>query len=195
MISFSLAPVTYDDILKIVNTLDTAKASQQSDISAKILKQNSDCFAEYFYENINQCISKSIFPSDLKLADVTPVYKKKSKNSKDNYRPLSILSNISKIYERCIYDQIHPFFDSLLSKYQCGFDNGGVFGALLTDLLKAFDCLPHELLIAKLDAYGFEKSYLKLIHNYLSNRKQRIKINNKIVLGARYCLELHKGQY
>ena len=196
--SFSFGPVTYDDVLKIVNTLDTAKVSQQSDIPTKILKQNSDYFAEYFYENINQCISKSIFPSDLKLA-VTPVYKKKSKNSKGNYRPVSILSNISKIYERCIYDQIQLFFDSLLSKYKCGFrrgynaqhclitliekwkksvDNGGAFGALLIDLSKAFDCLPHELLIAKLDAYGFDKSSLKLIHSYLSNRKQRVKIND-----------------
>ena len=87
-----------------------------------------------------------------------------------------------------------------MSKYQCGFrrgynaqhclitliekwkksvDNGGAFGALLTDLSKAFDCLPHELLIAKLDAYGFDKSSLKLIHSYLSNRKQRVKINDR----------------
>ena len=158
--------------MKKVNTLDTAKTSQQSGIPTKILKQNSDYFAEYFYENISQCISKSIVPSNLKLADVTPVYQKKSKN----YRPVSMLSNISKIYERCIYDQIQLFFDSLLSKYQCGFrrgynaqhclitliekwkksvDNGGAFVALLTDLSKAFDCLPHKLLIAKLDAYGF----------------------------------------
>ena len=115
--SFPFGPVTYDDVLKIVNTLDTAKASQQSDIPTKILKQNADYFAEYFYENINQCISKSIFSSDLKLADVTPVYQKKSKNSKDNYRPVSILSNSSKIYGRCIYDKIQLFFDSLLSKY------------------------------------------------------------------------------
>ena len=196
--SFSFGPVTYDDVLKIVNTLDTVKTSQQSDIPTTILKQNSDYFAEYFYENISQCISKLIFPSDLKLADVIPVYKKKSKNSKDNYRPVSILSNISKIYERCIYDQIQHFFDSLLSKYQCGFrrgynaqhclitlivkwksvDNGGAFGVLHTDLSKAFDCLPHELLIAKLDAYGFDKRSLKLIHSYLSNRKQRVKIND-----------------
>ena len=134
----------------------------------------------------------------MKLADVTPVYKKKPKNFKDNYRPVSILSNISKIYERCIYDQIQLFFDSLLSKYQCGIgrgyniqhclitliekwkksvENGGAFGALLTDLSKTFDCLPHKLLIAKLDAYSFDKSSLKLIHSYLSNRKQRVKIN------------------
>ena len=135
----------------------------------------------------------------MKLADITPVYKKKSKNSKDHYRSVSILSNISKIYERCTYDQIQLFFDSLLFKYQCGFrigynsqhclinliekwkksvGNGGAFGALLTDLSKAFDFLPHELLIAKLDAYCFDKSSLKLIHSYLSNRKQRVKIND-----------------
>ena len=78
--SFSFGPVTYDDVLKKVNTLDPAKASRQSDIPTKILKQNSNYFAEYFYENINQCISQSIFPSDLKLADVTPVYKKEVEN-------------------------------------------------------------------------------------------------------------------
>ena len=57
-------------------------------------------------------------------------------------------------------------------------DNGGVFGALLTDLSKAFDCIPHDLIIAKLEAYGFHIDALKLIHNYLSNRKQRVKVND-----------------
>ena len=88
------------------NNLDTAKASQQPDIPTKILKENSDYCAEYFCGNINQCILKSMFQPDFKLADVTPVYKKKSKKLKDNYRPVSILSNISKIYEKCLYDQI-----------------------------------------------------------------------------------------
>ena len=103
------------------------------------------------------CSAISLFPSDLKLANATPVYKKNSKNSKDKYRPVSTLSNISKIYGRCISDEIQLFFDSLLSKYQFGFrkgyntknclisviekrkksdDNGSVFGALLTDLTK-----------------------------------------------------------
>ena len=67
--SFSFAPTTYDGVLKKVKTLDTAKAFLQSEIPTKILKLNSDYFAEYFYENINRCISKSIFPSDLKLAE------------------------------------------------------------------------------------------------------------------------------
>ena len=113
---------------------------------------------------------------------------------------MRILSNMSKIYERCLYDQIEVFFDSILSKYQCRFrrgynaqhclitliekwkksvDNGGAFGALFTDLSKAFDCLSHELLIAKLDAYGFDKNALKLVNSYLTYRKQRVKINDK----------------
>ena len=66
-------------------------------------------------------MEQSLFPHDLKLADVAPVYKKKFKASKDNYRPVSTLSNISKVYERYIYDQIQIYFDKILSKYQCGF--------------------------------------------------------------------------
>ena len=64
---FPFGPVAYNDVLKKLNTLDTTKASPQSDIPTKILKQNSKYFAEYIYENINQCISKSIFPSDLMM--------------------------------------------------------------------------------------------------------------------------------
>ena len=67
---------------------------------------------------------------------------------------------------------------SLIEKWKKSIDNGGAFGALITDLSKAFDCLSHELLIAKLEAYGFDEKSLKLIYNYLSNRKQRVKIND-----------------
>ena len=57
-------------------------------------------------------------------------------------------------------------------------DNGGVFGVLLTDLSKVFDRIPHDLIIAKLEAYGFLIDALKLINDYLSNRKQRVKLND-----------------
>ena len=68
---------------------------------------------------------------------------------------------------------------TLIQKWKKTVDNGIAFGALFTDLSKAFDCLSHEFLIAKLDAYGFDKNALKLVNSYLSNRKQRVKINNK----------------
>ena len=191
--------VQHEDILRKTKNLHVSKTSQQSNIPTKILIENCKYFSCYFHKNINYCLEQSLFPHDLKLVDVAPGYKKISKASKDNYRPVSILSNMSKVYERCIYDQIQAYFDKILSKYQCGFrkgynsqhclialiekwkksvDNGGAFGALLTDLSKAFDCLSHELLIAKLHAYGFDKRSLVLIYNYLSNRKQRVKVND-----------------
>ena len=138
-----------------------------------------------------------MFPDELKEADITPVFKKGSKSEKENYRPVSILSNISKIYERCMYDQLSEYFEGILSKYQCGFrkghgaqhclvvliekwkkylDKGNHFGVLLTDLSKAFDVIPHDLLIAKLYAYELDSRTLKLLNNYLSNRKQRVRI-------------------
>ena len=103
------------------------------------------------------------------------------------------------IFERIIFRQISNYMESFLSKYQCGFrkgfstqhclffmlekwkrvvDNRKVFGIWLTTLSKAFDCLSHELLLAKLNAYGFSISALKLIYSYLANRKQRTKINS-----------------
>ena len=103
-----------------------------------------------------------------------------------------------KIFEKIIRKQITNFMDPLLSKYQCGYRRGFIaqncllamlekwkslvdkekaFGVLLTDLSKAFDCLLHELIIAKLNAYGFSLSALKLIQSYLSERKQKTKIN------------------
>ena len=67
---------------------------------------------------------------------------------------------------------------SMLEKWKRAVDNGKAFGLLLTDLSKAFDCLSHELLLAKLHAYGFSFAALRLIHSYLTNRKQRTKVNS-----------------
>ena len=98
-----------------------------------------------------------------------------------------------------MFKQISEFFENIFSKNQCGsrkghstqqcllatlekwkrsVDSGKAFGALLTDLSKALDCLDHELLIAKLNAYGFSLPALRLIHDYLSHRKQRTRVNS-----------------
>ena len=151
------------------------------------------------YENINKCIISSTFLDEIKLAEVIPIFKKDDRTCKNNYRPISILPNLSKIYEKCLYDQLSNFFEQILSNYQFGFRKGisaqqclmvfiekwknvvdqkGVFCALLTDLSKAFDSLNHDLLIAKLHNYGFQTASLKLIHSYLTNRKQNVRIGN-----------------
>ena len=195
----SFTPVSIEEVKRAIESLDPKKAAQEKDIHTNILKQNSDFFAFHVQKDINASISTSKFPNDLKEANVIPVYKKKSKLSKENYRPISILPNFSKVDERCLYDQISKYFETRFSKFQCGFrkgysaqhcllaiiekwktavDNGGVFAALLTDLSKAFDCIPHDLIIAKPAAYGFDTNALRLIHNYLYKRKQRVKINS-----------------
>ena len=198
-IKFAFEEIDLASIEKEIHNLKMNKASQSSDIPTKIIKENVDIFAEFLWKSINSSIKSSTFPSCLKLADVTPLHKKGKKNEKDNYRPVSILPTLSKCFEKCMFSQMSAYFDEIFSKYQYGFrkgyssqqcllallekwkaavDKGKVFGALLTDLSKAFDCLNHELLVAKLNAYGFTLPALKLVHDYLSDRKQRASVDN-----------------
>ena len=138
-------------------------------------------------------MNKGVFPDELKHADVKPIYKKESRNKKGNYRPVSILPNLSKIFEHCMYDQLKDYFDKILSKYQCRFRKGfsilhcllamieklpksldragRASAALLTDLSKVSGCLQHDLLIAKLHAYDIKNGSLNLLLSYLKNRK------------------------
>ena len=137
------------------------------------------------------------FPSNLKNADICPIFKKLDPLCKANYSPVSILPTLSKVYEKIFHQQIYEYFNCIFSKYLCGFrrghstqhcllfmleklkrarDKGQVTGILLTDLSKAFDSISHELLIAKLYAYGFSIDSLKLINDYLSDRMQKNKV-------------------
>ena len=172
--SFKFRETNIDEIKRYINSLDPKKASQKRDMNTTILKKNDFFFAEYIRNDINASILNPKFHNELKQADIIPAHKKKSKLSKENYRPISILPNISKVYERCLYNQISDYFEDILSKYQCGFrkgysaqhclsvmierwkqmvDCGGVFGALLTDLSKAFDCIPHDLIMSSTRIY------------------------------------------
>ena len=141
-----------------------------------------------------------IYPSPLKTADVTPLPKDENKDMKSKYRPVSLIPLLSKVFEDIMSEQISHFAESFLSPYlfayriahsseQCllvmiemwrqALDEHKVAGAVLTDLSKAFDCLSHDLLIAKLDAYGFGKSALKFIYSYLTDRTQRVKVDGE----------------
>ena len=183
----------------IIDGLDKRKPTTYNNIPTRILIENKDIISPIITEIYNDCSYKSIFPNALKLADVTPAHKKEERIIKDNYRPVSILPPVSKIFERNMLDQLSSYIDKYLSPFLCGFrkgystqyclivmidkwqkamDNGKIAGALLTDLSKAFDCLNHELLIAKLEVYGLDKSSLNYIYSYLTDRKQRIKVNN-----------------
>ena len=142
-------------------------------------------------------MTKYLFPNSFKQANITLLHKKDDTNNKNNYRPVSILRSLSTTFEKCLYDQIYTYASSFISKAQCGFrkgcctqysiiamiekwrhnlDQSGICGVLFTDLSKAFDCLVHEFLIAKLEAYGFTYKSLELINSYLTDKKHRTKI-------------------
>ena len=199
--TFTFSTVTENDMLKQIEKLNTKKAGTFKNIPTKLLKDSKFEVAKPLMEIWNEeVVLNKKFPSKLKLADITPLHKKLESIFKENYRPVSLLPVVSKIFERVMQYQIKPFIDTYLSPFLCGYRKdynsqyamvamiekwkksrdtiGGKFGAILMDLSKAFDTINHELLIAKLAAYGFGMDALHIISDYLSNRWQRTKINS-----------------
>ena len=137
------------------------------------------------------------FPDTLKRADVTPIFKKGNDNEKENYRPVSMLSTFSKVFEKLLFEQINDHMQSKFSKHLTGFRKNHStqnallvmiekwktilnkklkVGALIMDLPKAFDILDHSLLLAELSAYSFDNNSLSFVRSFLTNRIQRSKI-------------------
>ena len=166
-LTFHFRKTSCNEVEKIISNLNIKKSCQQEDFPTNIIKLNTDLVAKFKAENFNSCIDKGEFPSELKDFDVVPVHK----SNKSNYRPVSTLSNYSKDYEKLIYNQLHQYFENILFPGQYGLQKGyntqhcllvliekfkdtiytdNEFGALLTDLSKAFDYLDHSLLVAKL---------------------------------------------
>ena len=150
---------------------------------------------------INQTLTSGIFPDTLKIAKIIPLFKKGDKTLLENYRPISILPAISKIFERIMFNQIHNHFSmhNLFYSGQYGFranhstqfaalelidritqdlDQGNMPITIFMDLSKAFDTLNHDILIYKLKSYGLSEAALKLMQSYLTDRKQYVEINN-----------------
>ena len=187
--------MTLEDVRLIIKDLKNNKAAG-GDILLK-LKKESDFTYEKFTNCINNSLSEGLFPDSLKRASITPVQKKSDPPDKENHRPVSILPLLSKVYGRAIFNQLSEYMQKLLNKILCGFrkahntqhalfrllqtwqkelDNSGNVGTIPMDLSKAYDCIPHDLLIAKLEAYGLDKISLNILFDYVNNCKQRTKI-------------------
>ena len=197
--NFSFTDMTPQDFESEILKLDPKKASTQNDIPIKMLIKTYDILSTHLSESYNKSKNQQSYPATLKLADVVPVHKKDEKTLAKNYRPVSLIPIVSKLFERNMYNEIIEYIENSLSKYLFGFrkghsteqclvvmleawkkalDDKGVSGAVLTDLSKAFDCLNHDLLLAKLSAYGFSIDALKFIRSYLTERKQRTKVGS-----------------
>ena len=164
------------------------------------MRISSEVSADTLHNLFNDMLKTGNFPNNLKVADITPVFKKKNPFHKVNYRPVSVSPSISKVFEKLMQKQISGYINNYLSPYLCGYRKGfssqqalmslienwkrvldkkGFGGAVLMDLSKAFHPIKHDLITAKLYAYGFSKETRKLLHSYLSNRWHRTKISKQ----------------
>ena len=194
---FSFRLVSKEEIQAIIKDLPSNKASG-GEIPLNILKK-SDFTFDKLTDCINQALMNGKFPDSLKNANITPVHKKDDPTDKTNFRPVSVLPLLSKVFERVMYNQLSDYMDTFLNKLLCGFrkahstqhalfkllqrwqselDESGFVGTILMDLSKAYDCLPHDLIIAKFEAYGLSSDSLNLLLDYLTSRKQRVKIGS-----------------
>ena len=109
------------DVKKEILNLSSKKATRKGHIPAKILKWSINAYLSELTILISNCLKKGVFPDDLKLADITPIFKKEDSLNKENYRPVSILPHLSKVLERILYKQIDSFMKNKFSLYLCGF--------------------------------------------------------------------------
>ena len=148
--------VSSDDISKIINSMDSTRKTSGA-IPIKIVKLANKQICKHLENCINECLKQNKFPKELKIVDITSIFKKEVPLDKTNYRPISILPTVSKIFQRILFNQLQRFSNKLLLPLLCGFRKGcstqcldasdGIVGTLLTDLSKAYDCVNHDLII------------------------------------------------
>merc|ERR1712240_825778 len=191
-----------NEIYKLIKNLKNKKSSGFDEISAKFLKLCAPYVSIPLANIFNASISKGVYPDLLKTARVTPIYKKGVKSDPGNYRPISVLSQVNKVFEKILHKRLYKYLSKfkILYEYQFGFREGhsttqalveitdrlkkaidakeltcGIF----IDLTKAFDTVDHTILLDKMHHYGIRGNIHNLFKSYLSNRQQYVKVNNK----------------
>ena len=196
---FNFCKIEEKDVKSFLSKMNPKKAVGFDRIPSKLLKIASSELSGPLNYLINCSINASIFPKSLKYAEVATLFKSKDVFNKENYRPLSIIPSLSKIYERMLYDQMFAFFENICNdmlaayrpRYGCppvllkliedwknALDKKENIGAILMDLSKAFDFISHILMICKLKFYGYSDESCMLIKSYLEERRQRVRIGD-----------------
>ena len=192
-----------------LSNLSKSKATGLDGISARLLRECPDLISESLTLIFNRSINTGIFPDEWKYAKVIPIHKHGKRNCTDNYRPISIIPVVAKVFERIIYNQLSLFFseNGLLNNCQSGFrglhstvtalleatnewayniDSGKVNAVMFLDLKKAFDTVDHEILLGKLKLYGVHGIAGNWLRSYLNNRKQRCYVNGHLSSNYRF---------
>ena len=199
--SIFLTPTNFQEISRIISSLKNSSSFGPDGISSFFLKIASDVVSFPLSIFFNLFIEQGCFPESLKLSKVIPMFKSGAKCDLSNYRPISLLSVISKMFEKLISIRVMSFIEkhSILSPTQYGFRpesstefaildivsscyeniNEKLFtGLIMIDLKKAFDSVTHSILLQKLEHYGFRGNVFNLFSSYLSNRQQYVSVNN-----------------
>ena len=198
---FNFHTINESSTLKNLKNLKISKATGVDGIPAKILKLSYNIISPSFTYIFNLSISTGVFVDDWKRARVTPVYKSEYRRKCEDYRPISTLPIISKIFEKEIYGQLYQYLinNSLFSRFQSGFrlkhstlslliqmcdnwfekmDNGELTGLKSIDIRKAFDSIDHKILLRKMhERFGIQGLELKWFQSYLTKRSQMCVVN------------------
>lgn len=201
--SMFLQPVTPPEMIEVFKKLPPKRSTDINGISQWLLKQCYFHIIEPLTFIINGSFTEGVFPELCKEAKVIPVYKKGSTSNMGNYRPISLLPIIGKIFEKLYYNRLIYFLDenNIISSNQYGFrkgrctsdainkfmefivkslDNQMKTMSAFLDLSKAFDCVHHPYLLTLLNNIGVRGIPLKWIESYLSDRKQVVTVKNKV---------------
>jgi hypothetical protein len=196
----ALFPTTPTEILNLISDLDNTSTHGDDLLSGSVIKSIGVEIATPLSLIINHSFTESIFPTALKIAKIIPLHKNGSKSELCNYRPISLLNIFSKIYERAIFNRMSNFIDKhhLLYQNQFGFrkhhstelaliklvdnithslDDKKHVCCVLIDLKKAFDTVDFEILLAKLNNFGFRGHFLQYLKSYLYNRYQYVSMS------------------
>ena len=211
---FYFKKVSEQEVQKVILELNPKKSALSGCLPVDILQENIDIYLKILTDIINETFVTCSFPNELKLAEIIPIFKKKDALDKQNYRPISLLSYMSKILERIIHNQINdyiePYFSNLLTgfrknhntqnsllnmieKWKEFLDKGKYVNVIIMDLSKAFDTINHYLLTAKLYEYGFSHNSMQFILSYLQNRTQRTNVNYKFSLWEKITSGVPQG--
>ena len=200
-LSFKCNIVTLKELYDAIDSLDNNKSPGPGVFNAWAIKAAKFAIGTHLQSVFNTCISQNIFPEKLKLAFISPVYKKGDVKICENYRPISITPMFAKLFERILLNQVNEFMqkEKILNGTQFGFqkhksstdavlhliealqenyDNLKISLAVFIDLAKAFNSISHEIFLKKIEAYGFSESAVDLFASFLKNRQQCVKIND-----------------
>lgn len=189
--------VTPADVKKALSSVNTRKGAGPDEIPPSVLKNCSRALARPIATIFNRSIAESKFPTEWKIASVTPIHKAGSLNNVENYRPISILSCLAKVFEKMVYTYVYPTVQNVISEKQHGFvkkrsttTNLMVYTTSIIDKLekrqqvdgvyvdfaKAFDRVPHNLTVAKLSRIGLPDWLTRWLGSYLKQRTAYVKV-------------------